>query len=490
MPSTRRLVCDAPAPVPVTCGCCTQMARLVSQRVSADLARRGFLAGAAASLASLGLPDLAAAQATQTPADPPGPVLFRNVRLFDGVALSLADGKQVLVMGNRIAAIDAANTPPPDGARVIDGRGSTLMPGLIDAHWHTLIASLPFVTLLTADVGYVYLAAAAEAERTLMRGFTTVRDLGGPSFALKRAVDDGTIVGPRIYPCGAMISQTGGHGDFRFRYEFPRTEQNLSYSEMLGNSAIADGPDQVLRRVREQLALGASQIKLAGGGGISSLYDPIDTLQFNPEEIRAAVGAAADWGTYVTVHIYTPDGIARYVDAGVRCIEHGQLADEESVRKLVDQDVWWCLQPFLAGGGQDRPQTPDQKQKAQMVYAGTDTAYRLAIKHGAKVAWGTDILFAPGSTNMQSARLTAMTRWYTPAQALRSATSDNGRLLMLSGPRNPYDGKLGVIEKGALADLLVVAGDPTHDLSLFDDPDTNLNVIMKDGVLHKNTLPQ
>ena len=394
-----RFTCDSPVTSVPACLCCTPEARLASGRIASDLSRRRFLAGAAVSAASLGLPDLARAQSAPVAPKPERPILFRNVRLFDGVAPTLRAGVQILVEGNRIAAIDATNMPAPTEARIIDGRGSTLMPGLIDAHWHALQAALPFLTLVTADIGYVYLAASAEAERTLMRGFTTVRDVGGPSFALKRAIDDGTIQGPRIFPCGAMISQTGGHGDFRFRYEFPRTEQNLSYSEMLGNSAIADGPDQVLRRVREQLALGASQIKLAGGGGVSSLYDPIDTVQFSPDEIRAAVGAATDWGTYVTVHIYTPAGIGRYVEAGVRCIEHGQLADEDAVRKLVDHDVWWSLQPFIAALARARYENEAQQQKQAMVYDGTDTAYRLAIKHRAKVAW------APISCSRRATRM-------------------------------------------------------------------------------------
>lgn len=471
------------------CMCCAPEVQSLARRIAAGLSRRGFIAGVGAATVSLALPGLAAAQSAPVPAKPARPVLFTNMRLFDGASAAPRAGMQVLVTGNRIAAIDSGNAAAPEGAQIIDCGGRTLMPGLIDAHWHSLFAPLPIAVLMTADVGYLYLAAAAEAERTLLRGFTTIRDLGGPAFALKQVIDQGLISGPRIYPSGAMISQTGGHGDFRLRREIPRSDGELSHSERVGASAIADGPDEVLRRVREQLLLDASQIKLAGGGGIASLYDPLDSIQYGPDEIRAAVGAAADWNTYVTVHLYTPAAIRRYVQAGVRCIEHGHLADEDAARMIVDHGVWWSLQPFLAELRGDRyPDGGPQQRKQQMVWAGTDRAYQLAIRHKAKIAWGTDILFAPEGTAKQGKNLAAMTRWFTPAQALTMATCDNGVLMALSGPRNPYDGKLGVIEKDAFADILVVDGDPTNDLSVMADPESNLKVIMKDGRVHKNKL--
>ena len=153
----------------------------------------------------------------------------------------------------------------------------------------------------------------------MLRGFTSVRDVGGPSFGVKRAIDEGVIAGPRIYPSGALISQTSGHGDFRQLFELPRTPTtSLSRGERLGVGAIADGVDEVLRATREQLMKGASQIKVMAGGGIASGYDPIDVTQYSQAEIEAAVGAAADWGTYVAVHAYTPRAIQRSIAAGVR----------------------------------------------------------------------------------------------------------------------------------------------------------------------------
>lgn len=218
------------------------------------------------------------------------------------------------------------------------------MPGLIDAHWHAFMAATPQTILMTAQPSYLHLLAARQAEATLMRGFTTVRDLGGSVFGLKRAIDEGVMIGPRIYPSGAFISQTSGHGDFRFAFEVPRLPGGpLSYSEVEGIAAIADSPDEVRLRTREQLRQGASQIKLMAGGGVSSPYNPIESTQYTEAEIRAAVEAAENWGTYVTVHAYTPRAIRQAVSAGVKCIEHGQLIDDATAKLLADKGIWWSL---------------------------------------------------------------------------------------------------------------------------------------------------
>lgn len=435
-----------------------------------------------------GLPDLARAQATRVPAAPDAPILFTNLRLFDGQSGALRSGLRVSIDRTKIAAVEPANGPAAPGSRIVDCAGRVLMPGLIDMHWHTMLAAIPMPVAMTADVGYVYLVASAEAERTLMRGFTTVRDPGGPAFALKRAIDEGVVSGPRIFPSGAMITQTSGHGDFRLRHEVPRTGASpLSRSEALGGSAIADGVDEVLRRTREQLMAGASQVKLTAGGGIASPYSPIDVAAFTAEELRAAVMAAEDWGTYVMTHAYTPRAIQRAIAAGVKCIEHGHLADEDSARMMADRGIWWSLQPFLDDADAPVFADPEQQRKHREVVAGTDTAYDLAKRHRVKVAWGTDLLFDRRLAARQAAQLPKMVRWFTPVQVLKMATSDNADLLALSGLRNPYGSKLGVIEAGAFADLLVVDGDPTSDLGIFDDPEKNIRIIMKDGRIHKDT---
>jgi imidazolonepropionase-like amidohydrolase len=466
------------------CACCSAEVRAITRRLNTDLSRRGFIAGTTASVALLGLSAYSGAEA-QTAEGPA--TLFTNARLFDGMNLNTREGMSVLVQGGLIVDVVQGPITPPDGATVIDAGGRTLMPGLIDAHWHTMMAALPISSLLTQDPGDIHLSAAVQAERTLMRGFTTVRDLAGPSFALKRAIDAGSVAGPRIYPCGAMISQTSGHGDFRNLWELPGGTGNLSRAEQLGAAALADGRDAVLRATREQLMRGASQIKIVAGGGVSSAFDPLDVTEFLFEEIEAAVLAAADWGTYVCAHVYTPTGIQRCLKAGVKSIEHGQLADEDSVKMMADTGAVWSIQPFveaLASSGL----TPEMVSKARVMWDGTDTAYQLAIKHGVPTGWGSDILFDAKATEEQGKNLSYMSRWYTPAQALKQATADNAFILGMSGPRNPYPGALGVVAKGAHADMLLVDGDPTEDLSLVADPDRNFRIIMKGGEVFKNTL--
>jgi imidazolonepropionase-like amidohydrolase len=418
-------------------------------------------------------------------------VLFRGVRVFDGVSASLSEPSDVLVRGNTIAAVSAQPVPAGEGQEraVIEGAGRVLMPGLIDAHYHAAFATLPLAALQTADPGYIQIQAAAAAREALLRGFTTVRDVGGPVFGLKRAIDEGITAGPRIYPSGAFISQTSGHGDFRMISELPRGVcGHLAYSEIIGAAVIADGVPEVLRGVREQLMRGASQIKIMAGGGVASAHDPIDATQYTEAELRAGVEAAENWGTYVLVHAYTPRAVQQAIRAGVRCIDHGHLLDEETVAMMADHDTWWSLQPFL--DDEDAIPLPGPVQRAQqlLIVEGTDRAYALAKKHEVKLAWGTDTLFDAGLAGRQGRQLAKMSRWFTAAEVLRMATSQNAALLAMSGERDPYPGKLGVVAAGALADLLLVDGDPLENLDRIATPATSLVVIMKDGKVCKNLL--
>ncbi|WP_019012662.1 metal-dependent hydrolase family protein [Elioraea tepidiphila] len=460
----------------------------IQRRVDRDVSRRLFLGGAAALLAPFR--DASAQPSSMAPAQaaPPRPLLLTNLRLFDGASGSIRQGVAIRIEGNRIAALPSAGEAPGE-AQVIDCGGRLAMPGLIDAHWHATLCALPQSVAMTADVAYIHLAAAAEAERTLMRGFTTVRDAGGPAFALKRAIDEGIILGPRIYPAGAMISQTSGHGDFRLRSEVPRgTTAALSAAEMAGIAMIADGEAEVLRRVREQLMLGASQIKLMAGGGVTSPYDPLDSIQFTEAELRAGVAAAADWGTYVMTHVYTPAGIQRAIRAGAKSIEHGHLADEETVRMMAGEGVWWSLQPFLADADANVMADPASRAKQAAVARGSERAYELAQRFGVQTAWGTDILFSPANLATHGRQLAKLTQFYDPLTLLRTATGNSGALLKLSGPRNPYPHELGVIRPGAYADILIAEGDPTRSLEFLTDPAATLKLIMKDGRVHKNTM--
>jgi imidazolonepropionase-like amidohydrolase len=418
--------------------------------------------------------------------------LLVNVRVFNSMSGTLSAPTDVLVRGNIIAKIATGQKVETgeSNVTVIEGKGKTLIPGLIDAHVHIMMASVPQIVALTADVGYLNLKAAVEARDTLMRGFTTVRDMGGPAFGLKRAIDEGVVVGPRIYVSGAFISQSGGHGDFRMPYEVPKTVGGpLSHMEQVGAGAIADSPDDVRLRTREQLMLGASQVKLMAGGGVSSPYDPLDVAQYTEAEFRAAVEAAENWGTYVAVHAYTPRAIQMAIAGGVKCIEHGQLADEATAKLIAEKGIWWSLQPFL--DDEDVTPFPDSsasRKKQLEMTAGTDSAYKLAKKYKIKTAWGTDTLFDQKLGAREGAQLAKMVRWYTPSEVLKMATADNAELLAMAGPRNPSPGKLGMVEEGALADLLLVDGNPIENIKLIENPAKNFLVIMKDGKVYKNLL--
>ena len=461
-----------------------------STRIVLTLAAGGLLGLFAAPLGYVAPLSKQVSNGTAQPAPvaQPSVTLFKNVKVFDGKSDKLTASTSVLVVGNKIEKI-SDDIAAPEKATVIDAEGRTLMPGLIDAHWHAMLVRPTPAEALTWDLGYANLVAGAEATDTLLRGFTTVRDVGGPAFGLKRAIDEGVVAGPRIYPSGAMITVTSGHGDFRQPFEVPRTLGSArTRMEQIGGSMLADSPDEVRLRVREQLMLGATQIKLTGGGGVASPHSPPDVTTFTEPELRAAVEAAENWGAYVTVHAYTPASIKRAITAGVKCIEHGHLMDEATAKLIADRGVWLSIQPFPDELADAFPPGSQQRAKASEVFAGMDVAYRLARKHKLKTAWGTDIIFSPGLARRQGELLVKLERWYTPAEALVMATGTNAELLAMSGKRNPYPGKLGVVEEGALADLLLVDGDPVKNIKLIADPAKNFVVIMKNGEIYKNLI--
>jgi imidazolonepropionase-like amidohydrolase len=469
----------------IGCACHSAEVRSIARRIDRELSRRGFVAGVGASLAAFGFAPRAAAQASGSGR----PIVFSNFLLFDGKSKALQGGLRLVVEAGRIKTIGTSDLSPPEGAQAIDCGGRTLMPGMIDAHWHTIFAGLPIPALMTSDIGFILLAASAEAKRTLMRGFTTVRDLGGPAFALKQAIDEGLAVGPRIYPSGAMITSSGGHGDLRSLADIPRTGGGpLSVVERSGAASIADGVDEVRLRVREQFMQGASQIKLTGSGGVSSPRTTLDMVTYSGPELRAAVEAAADRETYVAVHAYASTAVQRAVAAGVQCIEHGHLMDDATAAILAQNGVWLSTQPFLSEEDMG-VLTGQSRQSALRVFAGTDKVYALAKEHKIKTAFGSDMLFSPSLAARQGVMLAHLSRWYDNADILGMATATNAELLALSGPRNPYPGKLGVVEEGAFADLLLVDGDPLKDIGLMADPEKTLLVIMKDGKIYKDTRP-
>jgi imidazolonepropionase-like amidohydrolase len=284
-----------------------------------------------------------------------------------------------------------------------------------------------------------------------------------------------------------MITTSGGHGDLRMPTEIPRNAGQLSVGELGGNAAIADSVGDLKMRVREQLLQGASQVKLVGGGGVSSPRSPLDMSTFSEDELRAAVEVARDWNTYVTVHAYASNTVQRAIAAGAACIEHAHLMDDATAKMFADKGVWLSTQPFISRDDVAE-QTGPSFDRMNQVFAGTPIIYDLARKHGIKMAWGSDILFSPALAPRQNFMLTHLAKWYSNAETLKAATSRNAELLALSKLRNPYPGKLGVIEKDALADLLVLNGNPLDDIHLLEDPTKNLAVVMKDGRVHKNTL--
>ena len=420
----------------------------------------------------------------------PRAVLIRDVAVWDGESEQALPHQDVLIRGRFIEAV-GPNLAPADAADAerIDGGAPTLIPGLSDAHRH-LMLNLPPAEFLNAPWAYPTARAVRAAEDTLLMGFTTVRDMGGPVMGLKRAIDEGIVPGPRIYPSGAMISQTSGHGDLRPRSELDHhlTGGSADIFQLTGWSFIVNGRAEVLRAVRENLRQGVAQIKMMAGGGITSPNDPLNTVQFTEDELRAGVEAATDWGTYVAVHAYTPESIMRSLAAGARSVEHGQLADATAMRAIKEHDAFLVPQAYWVYRD---PYTARHPDKFLEVQRGTQHEMDLAKEYDVTVAFGTDVF---GSLGIESAALqefTARARWYAPVDILRQATSINGRLFALSGALNPYpDGPLGVIRPGAYADLLIYDGNPLEDIAVLTRPEETLKLVMKDGVIYKNELPR
>jgi len=413
--------------------------------------------------------------------------LIKNAQVFDGKGGPLSGPMSVLVEDSKITKIAKSIDGPP-GARVIDAAGRTMTPGFIDSHSHIMF-QLSVGEGMTSDDRYFAYVATQTAHTYLMHGFTSIRDAAGNCFSLKKAIDRGIVVGPRIYPSGPMISQSSGHADHRFDAQKSKLiggQDDLFVQN--GDMAVVDGVPEILKAVREALRRGATQIKIAVGGGTGSYADPLDVVEFTPEEIRAAVQAAEDFGTYVLAHVYNSHGIRRAIDNGVKSIEHGQLIDEEMLRYMKEKGTWLSPQvivyTFIPKG-----YTEDQANKHRQAFAGIDNMFTLCKKIGfTKIAFGSDIITDPETMLRINEEFVFRTKWFEPAEVLRQATSSSAELLALSGPRNPYPGKLGVIEEGGYADLLLINGDPLKDISILTKPEESLALIMKDGKIYKNTV--
>lgn len=413
-------------------------------------------------------------------------IIFNNVDIFDGKSKNLLLKRNILIEGNKITKISTDPITAGANAVLIDGTGKTIIPGMIDVHVHMIFGSLSIPQMASPDLGEetIFNNVSLQSRNMLLRGFTSVRDAGGPIFPLKQAIDEGKVSGPRIWPSGATISQTSGHGDMRLPEEKSRRFFGpISRAETLGATFIADGRDEVLAAVRENLRDGASQIKIMAGGGTSSAYDPLDVTQYTFDEMKAAVEAAEDWGTYVTVHAYTNRAVQRAIKAGVKCVEHGQLLDKKTLKLMKRKGVWLSTQRLVDN-------TPDMDEsrilKRAPVLEGQQVIWPMAKKLKMKLAWGTDFLFEPSLMDTQNDYIVKLEKWFTPYEILKMVTHDNAQLLALSRLRSPYQGKLGVIEVGALADMILIDGNPLENIGILSQYQDKFLVIIKDGKIVKN----
>lgn len=416
-------------------------------------------------------------------------LLIKNANVFDGKHAELRKNASIVIEDKLVKEIVGVPLSEDGFAAVYDAGNQTVIPGLTDAHVHLSITGHSLADGWRIDEKAV--RSVRFAKEMLLRGFTTVRDAGGITYGLKKNIDNGFLEGPRILPSNAMISQTSGHGDIRASHAEERITDGIYASADLNSkiSVIADGADEVLRAVREQLFLGASQIKLMAGGGFSSAYDPIPTVQFTLEEMKAAVGAASDYGTYVMAHLYTPQSMRRAAEAGVKCFEHATLLDEETAKMVADKGIWLTPGPQL---GREYPTEGLPKAVVKLFddfRQGESRSTELIDKYNLPILYGTDAFGDIGkAAAIQLDDFRLYKARFGSFRGLVAATGNAHEMLKLSSFLNPYpEGKIGVLEEGAFADLLIVRGNPVENLAVLADID-NIRFIMKDAAVYKNTL--
>jgi imidazolonepropionase-like amidohydrolase len=408
-------------------------------------------------------------------------ILIENVRIFNGVDAELTAG-HVLVEDGVITQVSEDAIEAPEEAVVIDGGNRVLSPGFIDLHVH-LAGHVPgeqFDAFTTLHNVY----AVKVAEHYLDSGFTSIRDAGGTHPHFSRAIDAGDIAGPRVFPSGAYISQTAGHGDWRASiYGNPTLTGSDPYLYD-GTSVLADGVDQHLAAARENLRFGATQIKIMGGGGVMSEFDPIHSLQPSPAEIRAAVQAAGDFGTYVLAHAYTSEAIRRLVENGVRCIEHGLLIDDATAKYVKENDVVISTQLVVYRELQNLPGiSAANLEKLAIVLEGQENLVSLIKKYDITTGFSTDLI--SGMYPLLTREFTERAQYWTPAEVLKQATSESAKVIRMSGKLNRH-GNFGEIREGWLADLVLINGEPLEDISVLTAPEKNLALIMKGGEIVKS----
>jgi len=421
---------------------------------------------------------------------PPTHVLFTNVNLWDGSSDKAAPGMNVLVENNLIKQISVEPIPVNRSAntKVINGGGRILMPGLIDMHTHIMFKyGVPGAR--NADFATEGAFALETMQLYLRMGYTTLRDVGGNSLGLSRALVAGQIRGPRLYSSGGAITSISGHNDLGLITEDPKD----NVFTRRGDANVVTGPIEVREAVRKIFRGGGSQIKVMPGGGVASQFDPLEATTLMEDELRAAVDAAADFGSYVCAHAYNDESINRFLDAGGRCIEHGFLIEEKTIKRMKKLDAVMSLQAYAAYEVFKEPEkiigfTAENARKGRQVNEGADRMLRWVAKYELDTFGGSD-LWTVEQLPLIPQDLIVRKRWFSDVAILRQNTSNAGRWLAKSGTKNPYrEGPLGVIEVGAYADMILVEGNPLEDVTVLANYDDNIKVLIKDGEIFKNTL--
>ena len=406
--------------------------------------------------------------------------LFKNFQMLDPEHDELRGGYELLVEGERIRDVSAKPIKAPDAA-VLDCGGRTLMPGLIDSHVHVVLSEVSIPRLENVPLTLMTARAAVLMRGMLDRGFTSVRDTGGADWGLKEATDKWLLPGPRLFIAGKALGPTGGHSDGRRRTDHgTRCHCCDALHFAMG---LADGVAEVRKAVREEMRQGADQVKIMMSGGVASPYDPLDSLQFSPEEVAAAVEEAHAFGRYVCAHAYSVEAIARAAHAGVRTIEHGNLIDEPAARLMAARGAFLVANLVTYQAMKERAaqfgMSADMLAKNDVVLEAGYRSLEICKRAGVPVAYGSDLL-GPLQEE-QSREFLIRGEVMKPIEVIRAATTVGARVLR-------REGKLGVIAPGAFADLLVVDGNPLVDLGLFQKQGAHLTAIMKGGAFHKNQL--
>jgi imidazolonepropionase-like amidohydrolase len=407
-------------------------------------------------------------------------LLFKNFKLLEPEVGELQDGFQLLVEGDSVRECSGKEIKA-QGADVIDCGGRTLMPGLIDSHVHVMLSEVNIRFLEAVPLTLATARAAKLMLAMLNRGFTTVRDTGGADWGIKAAVDQGQIPGPRLFIAGQAIGPTGGHSDPR-----RRTDMGVRChccNAMAFSMTVTDGVSEVRKSVREQMRQGSDHVKIMMSGGVASPYDPLDSLQFSPGEVAAAVEEAKAFGRYVCAHAYTAEAITRAAEAGVRTIEHGNLIDDASAKLMASKDMFLIANLVTYYAMRERAaefgMTGDMLAKNDLVIDGGLKSLEICKRAGVPVAYGSDLL---GALQVEQSREFVIRKEVvSPIEIIRSATTIGARVIR-------QEGKLGTLKAGAFADLIVVDGDPLKNLELFLGEGQHLSAIMKGGVFHKNRL--